>query len=179
MNSINCNNNVNFTARLNISEMKNPTKWKAIAKRFEAETAKKDYDIVMSSRASEGMADEIAIEGFSPTNDYYHCACLGENATKTFVNSSEDNIIKTLKKFLNIFRDQDKKSKICDDFMMKLEKDDTFNTLDKEIYENGTKERLFDKIYAPMITKIEADHANIIDKAQMNDKILQGTEFIY
>jgi hypothetical protein len=176
MNNINCNNNINFTARLDISKFKNSAKWKSIAKRFESETAKKDYDIVMSN--NERNPNAIDIEGWSPTNDYYHYSCLGKDATKTLLNSSEENIVKTLKKFLNIFREQDKKSQICDDFMMQLEKNDKYKTLDKEFCVDGAKIRLFDKIYWPLAEKIEADHAKIIEKAQMKDKILQDTEFV-
>jgi hypothetical protein len=164
---------VNFTAKIDLSRVSKNTKWKAIAERFEAETAKKDYQLRVSEWQN---PNEIQIEGFGQS--YEHSLSFDEETSKKLMSRSETQIVRTLKKILNIFIEQDKRSKICDDFMSKLEKNDTYKTLFKSS-EDKRCGNIFERIHWAMLEKVEADHAQIIEKAQKQDKILQNLEINY
>lgn len=167
-NNLNCN--VNFTARLDLTNIKNNRKvWKNVAQIFEDKTQKIPYEFQLSD--SNNCVDIYALSD-NTLEDIEHCCTLSKESTKKLMSYPAEKISQKLVKLLNVFKHQDKTRYTALDFLKKLEKDDKYGTLLTAYYKDG--DSIYDRILYPVFDKIKEDRVT----AMQNDIIFKDANFI-
>ena len=161
-NNLNCN--VNFTAKLDLANVKNNRKvWKNVAQIFEDKTQKIPYEFQLSD--SNNCVDIYALTD-NTLDDIEHSCTLSKEATKKLMSYPAEKISQKLVKLLNIFKHQDKTRYSA------LEKDDKYGTLLTAYYKDG--DSIYDRILYPVFDKIKEDRVT----AMQNDIIFKDANFI-
>ncbi len=169
--SFNRTNSINFTAKLDISEIKNnKALWANVADIFENKTKKIPYDFSVSDQNNK--VDIFASVDLGNEDYSEHCCTLTKSASKDLLTFSQEKIAQKLIKLLNIFKHQDKTKIDTIEFLNKLEKSDKYDTLNTPIYENG--DSIYDKVFYPIFDKMKQDRI----KAVADDSILKDADFI-
>ncbi len=102
----NFSRNVNFTARLDLNNVKNNRKvWKNVAQIFEDKTQKIPYEFQLSD--SNNCVDIYALSD-NTLGDIEHCCTLSKESTKKLMSYPAEKISQKLVKLLNVFKHQDK-----------------------------------------------------------------------
>ena len=162
MNSI--NNNINFKAKLNISELKvNKERWQKIAKEFQNKT--KQYPLDEFSLVNNDINSEQKVMWFGRTKkndkaiDCVHWGSISDSLFKRMELLSDSEIVSMLKRLFNIQRNAE--------------------DMEKEIWEYGEKYGLLDKSLKSGSTLFEnlfsvmSDSRNaLIERHLKNDKFL-------
>lgn len=163
------NNNINFTARLDLSNVKiEKNRWKNVAKMFEDKTKETPYTFELSDRGK-----QLEIYAFSEAlDDVEHCCTLSKDGTKRLMEASDEKITQKLIKLLNIFNHQDNTRMRAVEFLNTLEKNDKYGTLERPVYKNG--DTIYDRIFFPVIDKMKADRIAATER----DTILKDASFI-
>ena len=167
----NLNYNVNFTARLDLTNVKNNRKvWKNVAQIFEDKTQKTPYDFQITD--SNSRIDIYALADNTLEDGIEHCCTLSKEATKKLMSYPAEKISQKLVKLLNVFTHQDKTRYDALDFLKKLEKDDKYGTLLTPQYKDGNS--IYDRILYPVFDKMKEDRI----VAMQNDTIFKDANFI-
>lgn len=163
------NNNINFTAHLDLSNVKlERNRWKNVAKMFEDKTQKDLYTFQLSDSGK-----QLDVYAFPDAlEDVEHSCTLSKEGTKKLMESSDERITQKLIKLLNIFKHQDNTRMTAVEFLKKLEKDDKYGTLISPNYKNG--DSIYDRIFFPVIDKMKADRIVATER----DTILKDAQFI-
>lgn len=165
------NNSVNFTAKLDISEMRNNKKlWSEVVDIFENKTKKTPYDFIVTN--SDNRIDIYATTELNADDYSEHCCTLTKKATKTLLSLDADSIAQKFVKLLNIFKHQDKTKVDTLAFLAKLEKADKYHTLNTPRYEND--DSIYDRIFYPIFDKMKDDRIVAVE----DDFILKDADFI-
>ncbi len=168
--AVNNNNNVNFQARLDVSQItKNKKMWNEVAEMFEAKTSKKPYTFYIDE--SNG---QLFIDTFNVTklDDHEHQCILSREGTEKFMAMTPEKKVSKLVKLLNIFRHQDKTNDGTYKLLKQLEKNDKYGTLFEDIRPN---ESSYDRILWTTQNLAEEDRKIAASK----DAIFRDAEFSY
>ncbi len=105
------NNNVSFTAKLNVKALKNnKTRWKNIADEFERQTLKETNDtLVLSNDTELEIAKHYGPKVTTPMSKLQEIV-LTEECTKKLMELSDSKIAKKLAEILKIFKKEIKTS---------------------------------------------------------------------
>lgn len=163
------NNNINFTAHLDLTKVKlERNRWKNVAKMFEDKTQKDLYTFQLSD--SNRQLDVYAFP--DALDEVEHSCTLSKESTKKLMEASDEKITQKLIKLLNIFKHQDNTRMTAIEFLKKLHKDDKYGTLTFPNYKNG--DSIYDRIFIPVMDKMKADRIAATEK----DTILKDAQFI-
>lgn len=164
-------NSINFTAKLDISEIKNnKALWNNVADIFENKTKKIPYDFSVSD---ENNKIDIFASADLGNEDYSeHCCTLTKSAAKDLLTYSQEKIAQKFIKLLNIFKHQDNTKIDTMEFLKKLAKNDKYDTLSTPRYDNG--DSIYDRIFYPIFDKIKQDRINAV----VDDPIFKDADFI-
>lgn len=167
--SNNYNNNVNFTARLDLKHVtKNKRMWNEVAQMFEAKTEKTPY--TFSIDVSDGVIDIYATNSTRLT-DMEHSCTFSKEGTKKFMALTPEKKVNKLAKLLNIFKRYDKTTNTGLECLEKLEKQDKFGTLTTS--EKGDVS-FFDRVLWAVTDKAQADRSIAASK----DPIFKDADFL-
>lgn len=167
--SNNYNNNVNFTARLDLKNVaKNKRMWNEVAQMFEAKTSKTPYTFHIDD--SNRVIDIYATNS-TRLDDIEHSCTLSKEGTKKFMALTPEKKVNKLAKLLNIFKRYDKTTNTGLECLEKLEKQDKFDTL--TISERGDIS-FFDRILWAVTDKAQADR--VIETSK--DPIFKCADFL-
>ncbi len=163
------NNNVNFTARLNLSEIKtNKQRWNNISHIFENKTKNIDYNVDLKMKD-----DSLDIFAYNQNeNDFEHFCTLSKESTKKLMAMDDEKISGKFEKLIRIFKDLDKTKTFTVEFLNKLEKHDKYGTLTKAKYKDG--DSIYDRIFYPVFDKMQDDTI----AATYKDPILKDAKIV-
>lgn len=167
--SNNYNNNVNFTARLDLKHVtKNKRMWNEVAKMFEAKTSKTPYTFSIDD-----SDNVIGIYATNRTrlNDIEHSCTFSKEGTKKFMALTPEKKVNKLAKLLDIFKRHDKTTNTGLECLEKLEKQDKFGTL--TTCERGDLS-FFDRVHWAVMDKAQADRSIAASK----DPIFKDADFL-
>lgn len=163
------NNNVNFTARLDLSNVKkNKRMWNEVAQMFETKTNKTPYTFRIDD--SDSVID-IYATNHTRLNDIEHCCTFSKEGTEKFMALTPEKKVNKLAKLLNIFKRHDKTTNTTLECLEKLEKQDKYGTLMSS--ERGELS-FFDRIFGAANDKAKTDRAIAVSK----DQIFKDAEFL-
>lgn len=166
---INNNNNVNFTAKLNLSGIKsNKNLWNSVAEKFEEKTTKTPYDFKLS--LSDGELDIYATTTTKRSEPEHSCT-LSKESTKKLMAMTPEKITQKLVKLLNSFKRHDKTVDTGLGCLEKLGKNDKFGTL-TDTFDSGVS--AYDKVLWAVVDKANMDKNIIMSK----DPIFKNAKFI-
>lgn len=164
-------NNVNFTARLDLTNIKTNKKvWQDVAQMFEQKTQKTPYTFELTEQGKQ--LDIYALPESKGFDDVEHECTFSEDGTKKLMSLTADKITQKLVKLLDVFKYQDKTRQMTGEFLKKLEKNDIYNTLDTSVSKD--KYTISEKFWDSTFDKMTADRI----AATKNDEIFEGALFI-
>lgn len=162
-------NNINFTAKLDLSNVKsNKRMWNQVAQMFEEKTHKTPYTFNLDD--SDGVIDIYAHTN-TKLQEIEHSCTLSKTGTNELINMTPEKITNKLVKLLNIFKSHDKTTNTGLECLNKLGKNDKYDTL--TTCERG-QNSIFDRIYWAVTDKAKADRTERIAK----DPIFKNAEFL-
>lgn len=164
-------NNVNFTARLDLTNIKTNKKvWQDVAQMFEQKTQKTPYTFELTEQGK--LLDIYALPEAKGFDDVEHECTFSEDGTKKLMGLTADKITQKLVKLLDVFKHQDKTRQMTGEFLKKLEKNDIYNTLDTSVSKD--EYTISEKFWGSTFDKMTADRI----AATKNDEIFEGALFI-
>lgn len=166
---INNNNNVNFTAKLNLSGIKsNKRVWNSVAEKFEEKTKKTPYDLELS--LSDGELDIYATTT-TKHNEPEHCCTLSKESTKELMAMTPEKITQKMVKLLNTLKRHDDTVDTGLECLEKLDKNDKFGTLN-DTFDSGSS--IYDRVLWAVIDKADIDRYRVLSK----DNIFRDAKFL-
>lgn len=150
MNSISNNNNVNFTAKLNITNVANKNRWANIGKHFEKITSDFPNDELIIS-GSLKHNDNIGIDLYDHQNKYTGESALTSDATKKLSKLKNSEIAQKLKTVLKALKLEEE----LFDIEIKLSKKHKFN----KRLTSKTEDKIVDA-FSDVITELQQKELN-------------------
>lgn len=162
-------NNINFTAKLDLSNIKhNKRVWNSVGRIFEEKTRKIPYEFELND--NNGAIDIYAISQ-SKSREFEHGCELSKEGTENLLNRSPNRIAGKLIKLLNIFKNDDKTTNTILECLEKLEKNDKYGNLTKDTKDTIS---IYDRVYWAILDKAKAD----ISDSTMNDLVFKDAKFV-